>query len=198
MVKDVVRVVLSVPMVLLVLGTMMAAHKADGQTTPTASRVVGLSVFGAGSRDWTDYGSAGSGYIVGADVTRPFHHLEPSIEARYGWGSGNAVTEKTFEGGLKLAKALGPGGRFHPYGEVQVGYGAIDFKFLKGSYTHDNSIIYGVGGGADFDLPAHFALKGDWQYEFWNLGSGSSALTPSAVSGGVVYHIPFRAYGRRQ
>jgi len=180
------------------LGVVRSAH---GQAEATATKALGLSAFGAVSRGSTDYSNGGYGYLFGGDATRHFHWFDPSVEVRYAYGQGSAVTEKTLSGGIKVEKRLGPGGRIHPYADVMIGYGVIDFKrpaiYPTGPYKSDNSTVYSMGGGADVDLTSHFAVKGDFEYNSWKLGTEYSRLTPMAVSVGVLYRFQFRALGSR-
>jgi opacity protein-like surface antigen len=95
---------------------------------------------------------------------RHFRWVDPSLEVRYAYVSGSAVSEKTLSGGIKVEKRVGPGGIIHPYADVTIGYGVIDFKhpviYATGPYASDNSTVYGIGGGLDVDLTSHFAVKG--------------------------------------
>jgi opacity protein-like surface antigen len=184
----------------LVLLAAVLPCSARGQAGATATKTLGLSAFGGGSHVTTDYSAGGSGFIVGGDVTRHLRWFDPSLEVRFNYGEGPAVTEKTFEGGVKVEKPIGPGGRFHPYADFLLGYGVIDFKhpvvYSNGPYASDNSIVYGVGGGLDFDVSPQFAIKGEYQYSHWSLGTGNT-LTPTAVSGGIVYRFHFRELSGR-
>lgn len=173
---------------------------------PTASKKFGLSAFGgvtAVSPSYqpdTDAGGSkiNTGLTVGGDLTRGLRWVQPSLELRYDWSTGSTVIEKTLSGGLKVEKVFG---RLHPYGDVLLGYGIIDFQhpaiFSTGPYTQDNSFVYQGGGGLDLDLSPHFALKLDAQAQSWKLGSEGNRLTPVLGTVGVVYRIPFRALGAR-
>jgi opacity protein-like surface antigen len=187
----------SAQIAVLFLAAIAATQTVWAQAIPTATKAIGISAFGGVERLWPDYATGGYGYFLGGGVTRHYRWFDPSIEIRYSHGSGPAVTEKTIEGGLKFEKVIGPGGRFHPYGELQAGYGIIDYKFPPyPGYDSDNSAIYGIGGGLDFDITTQFAIKGDYQYEFWSLGQGDN-LNPHAASIGLVYRPHFRALGAR-
>ncbi len=174
---------------------------------PTASKKLGLSAFGGVAvvspsyQTSTEAGGSNlnTGLTVGGDLTRGLRWFQPSIELRYDWSAGGTTIEKTVSGGLKIEKAFG---RLHPYGDLLLGYGIIDFEhpaiFPTGPYTHDNSFVYQGGGGLDLDLSPHFALKLDAQAQSWRLGSEANRLTPVLGTVGVVYRIPFRALeGRR-
>ena len=56
----------------------------------------------------------------------------------------------------------------------------------------DNSIVYSLGGGVDYDFARHFRrLRVDYQFEHWNLGTNLT-FTPQALSIGAVY-LHYRA-----
>ena len=135
-----------------VLAWIARAPAVHGQfAEPTASKKFGLSAFGgvaAVSPSYQPSTEAGgsnlnTGLTVGGDLTRGLRWFQPSIELRYDWSTGGTAIEKTVSGGLKIEKAFG---RLHPYGDVLLGYGIIDFQhpaiFSTGPYTHDNSFVY--------------------------------------------------------
>jgi hypothetical protein len=62
-------------------------------------------------------------------------------------------------------------------------------------YTQDGSIVYSPGVGVDYDLAYHWAVRGDYQFEFWNLGYNQT-LSPKALTIGVVYRILLHSSGR--
>lgn len=51
--------------------------------------------------------------------------------------------------------------------------------------------MFDGGAGLDYDVFGPFAVKGEFQYQSWKLGSANNRLTPSVISFGVVYHLPF-------
>ena len=164
----------------------IAAPIAQAQATYTADRTNGFSIFGGVSRLNTDYGHTDNGYMFGGDFTHSirYRHILPSIEARYTGSSGPAITESSFSGGLKIETKIH---RFHPYGDILIGYGKINYvKFNQ----DDNSIIYGGGVGLDYNVTTSFAIKVDAQEQFWKLGQATDALTPQMVSVGILYRLP--------
>ena len=170
----------------LALLMTVSASTAFGQATYTADRTNGFSVFGAVTKLDTDYGSKDNGYTFGGDFSHAirFHAILPSLELRYTGSTGPAITEDSIAGGLKLETKIH---RFHPYGDVMVGYGIINYVQVN---SNDDSIIYGGGVGLDFDVTKQFALKVDAQEQFWHLGRGSGTLTPKMISFGLVYRFP--------
>ena len=175
----------------------MTAH---AQARPTATRAAGISIFGGVTRVKPAYSpDTNYGGVIGADYTRYFRFFAPSIEVRYSDTSGPTVGESTITGGLKLETRLR---RFSPYGELAVGYGSITFAhpiiYPTGPYSSDNSFIVAAGGGVDFSLSRTLALKVDVQTQSWKLGAQDQRRSPSAVTLGVVVHLPFQGLrGRR-
>jgi hypothetical protein len=80
---------------------------------------------------------------------------------------------------------------------VLTGYGVIDFVHpiinSKGNlYKSDNSIVYSIGGGADFDVRSSWKVRVDFMQQFWHL---PLPMTPTALSVGISYRIPFHNKG---
>jgi len=178
----------------------LLAGSARGQATATAARAYRVSAFGGVAIVKPDYGQdTDFGATIGADITRHFRLLEPSLEVRYTYSSGNNVNENTLMGGLKVEKAFG---RLHPYADALFGIGNITFNhptiFASGPYAKDNGPAFALGGGVDFDISRSFALKADAQYQSWKLGTEQSRLTPLALTVGVVYRIPFRGFSTQR
>jgi hypothetical protein len=65
-------------------------------------------------------------------------------------------------------------------------------------YLSDSSVVYGYGGGLDYDITERFSARGEFQAESWSLGGYTPiTLAPTMWSLGVVYRIPFKPYGAR-
>jgi opacity protein-like surface antigen len=164
------------------------ASAAHGQASFAGTNVQPFSVFIAGTRLNPDYGShTNYGFTVGADYTRHYRILDPSLEGRVSHAGGTNVGITSYMGGLRGGREYG---RFHPYGDLLLGYGKITFTHPSGQYLEDNSTVFGVGGGLDYDIRGNFAAKGDFQFESWKLGSGNHRQTPTLFSVGVVYRLP--------
>jgi hypothetical protein len=164
----------------------------EAQATPAASRQGEISVYGAYSRVWPDYGvEKDNGAIFGAEYTRFMNSLlNPSLELRGKVVSGPNVNQRTWGGGIRGVHRFR---NFYPYIDFLVSAGTIQFDrpFIDARgklYTSDNSIVYSAGGGVDYDITRHFAARVDYQFEHWNLGTNQS-LTPEALSIGAVYHL---------
>lgn len=172
----------------LCLGAGAGASAAHAQASFAGTRVQPFSVFIAGTRLNPDYGShTNYGFTVGADYTRHYRILNPSLEGRISHAGGENVGITSYLGGLRGGREYG---HFHPYGDILFGYGKITFTHPSGQYSEDNSTVYGVGGGLDYDIRGNFAAKADFQFESWKLGSANHRLTPTLFSIGVVYHLP--------
>lgn len=175
----------------LVSLTALAPERLSAQAAPTRSRAAGASAFVTYTWLDPDYGSSGSAVTVGGDYTRFFKLISPSVEARYKTGSGAAVTESTFGGGVRVEHQIK---YFHPYADFLVSYGLISFaeKNYIGSNGNgsNNSIVYSFGGGLDYDFADQWAVRVDYQSERWNLQSVPNVmLTPNAYSAGILYRF---------
>ncbi|ADW70357.1 outer membrane protein [Granulicella tundricola] len=176
---------------------LASASLLQAQSFATAARTVSISAFAGASRVNTDYGSTNAGYLFGADFTRHYHLVDPSLEVRATIAPGSSIGEKTFSGGLRLQKRFH---RFQPYADLLAGAGSITFNHptvVNGiPYASDNSFIYVFGGGMDYYVTRNFAVKADYNQQLWRLGQNLNRLTPSALTIGIVYRIPFHPYNR--
>jgi len=182
-----------------VLFLFVGPGRLTAQANPTASKKADISVFGAYSRLSPDYGpQQNNGVTFGADYTRYLHwFLNPSLELRGKVAPGDTVGERTYGGGIRVEHQFR---NFHPYADFLVSSATLTFTHpiidVRGKlYKSDNSIVYSVGGGLDYDITPKWAARADYQYEFWNYGINQT-LTPTVFSLGVVYRIPFRAFQR--
>lgn len=164
------------------------ASAAHAQASFAGTNVHPFSVFIAGTRLNPDYGShTNYGFTVGADYTRHYRILDGSLEGRFSHAGGTNVGITSYLGGLRGGREYG---RFHPYGDLLFGYGKITFTHPSGQYLEDNSIVYGAGGGLDYDILPNFAAKADFQIESWKLGSANHRQMPTLFSIGIVYRLP--------
>jgi opacity protein-like surface antigen len=179
--------------------TMLLAcivQRTNAQAVPTATRSFGFAVFGAASEVKPDFGPQRNyGFVLGADATRHTRLVDFTLEPRVGSTSGPTVGLTYFLAALKFEKALGPGGRIHPYFGAGLGYGI--FKYESSGFD-DNSTVYMVNVGADFDVARNFAIKAEWQYQFWDLGTETDGFNPAGISAGVVYRFYSLPFGHRR
>ena len=173
---------------LLVAG-LGVAQKTEAQAYYTASKSLSLSAFGGVNYYQSDYGKDYNknytSFVVGSDAT---HELGSSygvsLEPRYGHIAGPLDTEDYFLGNVKIEKAIPAGHWLHPYGIAGVGYG----KIHEAKFT-DNSMVTAFGGGLDLGVTEHIALKADWQYQFWNLGTPHTSFNPHGYTAALVYRF---------
>jgi len=168
---------------------LASAGIVSAQALITAGRGSEIAPFAQTTLIYPDWGpNRNFGYTVGIDYTRYIRSIvQPSIEIRLTGANGKAVNEHTYTGGLKLQTTIHG---VHPYATILAGYGTIAFNYPNGSYTGDNSVIYSLGGGADFHVTSQCKLRLDFSQQEWNLGTNAS-LTPVALSVGVSYALPF-------
>jgi hypothetical protein len=174
----------------LLLAVLFAgAGTAPAQALITAGRGSEIAPFAQTTLVYPDWGPYRNlGYTVGIDYTRYIRSIvQPSIEFRITSANGKTVNQRTYSGGLKLQTTIHG---IHPYATVLVGYGTIAFNYFNGNYTGDNSIIYALGGGADFNITSLCKLRLDFSQQEWNLGTNAS-LTPMALGVGLSYALPF-------
>jgi hypothetical protein len=177
----------------LLLGILLATTSiASAQALITAGRGAELAPFAEATLVRPDWGPGNNfGYMVGVDYTRFIRSIvQPSLEVRVTGANGTVVNEHTYTGGLKLQTTVH---RIHPYATFLVGYGVIDLNYFNGGYNHDNSVIYSLGGGADFDVTSLLKVRLDATHQNWNLGGSDGSLTPVTFSVGVAYSLPFHS-----
>ncbi len=190
-----ISIFLLVTLVLLVL----RSKPLEGQASATASKEAAMSVFGTYSRVSTDRSSQkDNGFTVGFDYTRYLHWvLTPSLEVRFKIATGDAVSEKTFGGGIRVEHRFK---NFYPYANFFGSYGKITFTnpITSGPgprYFYDDSIVYSTGAGLDYDITSNWAARVDYQFEHWHTGVNNT-FTPQIFSIGIFYRIPFKPYTR--
>jgi len=178
----------------LCLGISLAATAAaSAQAMSVAQRGAEIAPFAQTTLLQPDWGpTANLGYTAGLDYTRFIRSIvQPSLELRVTSANGSTVSEHTYSGGLKLQTTIH---RIHPYGVFLVGAGVIDFTHptmsSNGPYASDDSKVYSVGGGAQFDVLSQWQLRLEFTQQHWNIEP--QILTPQTLSVGVAYRIPFR------
>jgi hypothetical protein len=186
---------------LVCLGLLVAAFASplNGQSIITAGRPAEIAVTGGYLYGSPKYGpDKMQGLSFGAMYTRYFHlPVAPSLEVRANIGSTSYIKETTYLGGLRVQGQVLR--KLHPYGDLLIGGGTINFKFPASSnYTSDNSLVYNYGGGVGVDVINNVQLTGDFQYQSWNLGSEHGGynykFNPTLLTLGVKYTIPFKSY----
>lgn len=168
------------------------------QAAPASQRTGELSAFIAYSLvspQWNGISDTNNGVTFGIEYARFIRHLPvvPSIAIRAKTAPGNTVGEHTLGGGIKFDRSFHA---FRPYGDFLISAGNVTFThpvvdYRPKLYISDNSIVYSVGGGVDLDLTQSWAVRADYQYEWWSIGINQD-FNPRALSIGVVYRIPYR------
>jgi hypothetical protein len=173
-----------------------AAHAQ--QALPTATQTLQLSVFGGFGVVATGLsGGKNVDLLAGADLgLPPVHGLRPTLEVRgaYPAGKGPVDSQKSILGGIKTEFLLHR--RLRPYADFLFGRGQIDYN---GGYQFGNQIylltttnVYSFGGGVDYDLTQHFALRLDGQFQKWGYAPTESGNIYSKVgNAAIVYRFNF-------
>lgn len=179
----------------------LAHNPLSAQATAAAEKKGDLSVYGLYSLVWPSWlgtTQTNNGFTFGMDYLRHVRlPVAPTLELRGKVSSGPRYNEHTWGGGIKVEPNQ-PLGAFRPYVTFLVSSGTIKFNQLvidyRGlPYTSDNSLVTSFGGGLDVDLTAKWAVRGDFQYEWWSIGTNQN-FNPKALSIGVVYRIPFHPF----
>ncbi|WP_263382210.1 hypothetical protein [Granulicella arctica] len=195
----------------LFLGLMLfEAPQVQGQSRITADKAAGLDAFGGFTGLDNDYYGPDKNYGVtlGGDYTHYIKRFRglivPAFEVRGTVTPGGTVGERTLEGGLKLGTTFR---RLQPYGDFMIGNGVITFPLpavVEPGVTYrtrDSSFLYIYGGGLTYDLGPRLSLLVDYQRQYWDLGKSGRTTPdrfyPQAVTLGVLYRIPFKAYKTR-
>ena len=174
------------------------ATSASAQKMPTATQPLHISVFGGGTAVQTDLDSAKNVDITaGADLGFiPYRGLHPSLEVRgsIAVDKGHIDSQKNGFAGLKLG-----GGNFrqlHPYGDILFGRAQINYPGMGAQvpntnifYTSSTTWAIAGGGGVDYDVRRHFAVKLDGQYERLSTPVTPGHIHPYTGTVGVVYTI---------
>ncbi len=189
------------PLAGLFLGLALTGT-AFGQAGTTADRSADVNVFAGVSHVDPDYGEPQVGYVFGADYTRFFRHLyaAPSLELRATISpKGRTVGENVYSGGLKLEHLYHR--RYHAYVDALAGWSKINFVIPAHApggivESSDTGLALTYGGGVDVDVFRNYAVKADFQGSSWR-GLDIGTLSPSALTVGVVYHIPAH-FGHRE
>lgn len=166
-----------------------------GQATPsraqvaapaTATQQLALSAFGGGTGTYTNIlGGRNLSVTAGADLAfLTYRRYRPVLEVRatYPLHKGTIDAQKNFLGGLKVERQLG---RLHPYADFLVGRGQIDYQrsgLQVGAllFLSSTSTVFSPGVGVDYDLTPNWAVKGDFQYQIWQVPFAISNGQPGA------------------
>lgn len=173
---------------LLAGATAAAATHANAQALPTVQRGSELVPFAQYTIISPDWGQTHDlGYTAGLDYTRFTPTvIQPSLEFRFTHGTGRTVNETTYLGGLRLQTTIHG---LHPYVVVLAGKGVVTFNYNNNGVIGDDSVVYGIGGGLDFNVRRSWKLRTEYTQQHWNLEPNT--LTPQTLSFGFAYSVPF-------
>jgi hypothetical protein len=190
------RIVLTLALLAATISWVSAAEAQDSH--PTASRPLQLSAFGGVSGVLTGL-SGGKNFSItaGGDLgLPPWRGVRPTIELRgtYPTDHGLVDSQESILTGLKTEFLLSH--RLRPYGDFLIGRGQMNYGF---GYIYGNNIyaltttnIYSPGGGFDFDLNEHLAIRVDGQFQRWGLTpTPSGNVWSKVVTAGIVYRFNF-------
>jgi hypothetical protein len=177
---------------------LVACSLVHAQAIPAATRPFTFSAFGAATGTYTGLnGGKNLGITAGGDMSfKPYHLFYPSAEVRgtYPIDGGGIDRQKNILFGLKVERYYH---RFHPYVDFLYGRAQVDYENggipnPSGTLLYINSIsnVYSGGGGLDYTLTDHFALKIDGQFQHYSVPvTPSGTIYSKPLSIGVVYRF---------
>ena len=182
---------------LTLMTSSFSTAKAQATATATATQQLSLSAFGGGTGTYTDLlGGRNLAITAGADLAfMTYHRYRPVLELRgtYPVDTGQIDAQKSFLGGLKVERQVG---RLHPYVDFLAGRGQIDYQhggLQVGAFIFlsSTSTVFSPGVGLDYDITPHLAIKGDFQYQSWDVPFAVSDGQPAPItvvsSGGATF-----------
>jgi hypothetical protein len=191
---------------LVVACLIFAAPSASAQAAPAYIQPWQLSAFGGINGTYTGLsGGRNLGITAGVDLRfYSFRRYMVSAEGRgtYPLHDGAIDSQKDVLGGFKVDRTFF--GRLHPYADILVGRGLIDYQgngYLNPAqtliYTSSPSTVISPGAGVDLDLDDQLALKLDAQFQHWDTPvSRSGSIYAKALTAGIVYRFDFNHHLR--
>lgn len=183
---------------LLVLSASLVRGTIHGQATQsTADRPVGISFFAGGAASFTGIqGVKNYGITGGVDLRlKQYAGFRPAIEIRgfYPVDSNALVNHRDVLAGIRVERGFG---KFLPYVDGLFGRSSLHYNpYLPSpdgsyAYTRSSSNVYSPGGGVEYSLTPHYALKGDVQYQrFSTPVTDSGHVFATTITVGVAYHL---------
>ncbi len=177
---------------------------AHAQARPAASKTFELSAFGGLTGTYTGLnGGKNLGITAGVDLGfHPFFGFIPSAEFRgaLALDKGHIDSQKNALGGIRVEKRYG---NLHPYADILVGRGQIDYgnggypsatgNFL---YADTTSTVLSPGAGAAFYLDNQLAAFADVQFQHYDTPvTLSGHLWAKPITVGVIYRFNFERHG---
>lgn len=186
----------TIPAVILFVASL-SFDSAHAQAAPTAYANIRLSAFAGASANYTGVQLAKNGDITaGFDVGfRPFAGFFPALEARgtYPILDGQVANQKNLLAGIRLGRRKQ---NFNPYGDVLFGRGILNFPNGLANPANTFTVlsnttnVLSFGGGLDYVLAQHWAVKGDFQFQKYDSPVTTSGSVFSKVfTAAIVYRI---------
>jgi Outer membrane protein beta-barrel domain len=187
---------------LLLCFSLTASSLLHAQAIPAASKPFALSAFGGATGTFTGLGTGlgggkNLGITAGGDITfKPYHryYFSGEIRGTYPVDNGNVDSQKNVLFGVKVERYFN---NFRPYvdflyGRDKIVYENGGFPNPAGTLLYLDSVsnVFSGGGGLDFTLTEHFALKIDGQFQ--HIGTPvttSGAIYSKPLTIGVVYRF---------
>jgi hypothetical protein len=193
-------------LVVNIVAAIVLSGAAHAQTTPTASKLLGLSTFGGITGTYTGLsGGRNLGITAGVDIGTGFSYrgFRPYIEGRgtYPLDGGHIDAQKDVLGGVRMERLLRPS--LGVYGDFLFGRGEIDYEnggypALSGNYLYlrSTSNVVSPGAGAEYRLTKNFSGLADVQFQHWDTpATPSGHLWAKAITLGVRYRFDFNRRG---
>ena len=198
------RFVSKVPIFGILLFLLIGSIHASGQVTAaTRGGESQANAWGMFTFNYPDYASSFTyGGTFGADYrVGGFHLGQAGIAARISIVPGGIVGENSYLFGPEFHMR---GKRFRPYADFHIGWGTISYsKGTEENYTPPptyplqpapissrSGLAYEFGGGVDYRLGRKYGLRlADFQYQFWNVGTGNvyRSGSPTIINGPITY-----------
>ncbi len=184
---------------LTLLGSaLVACALAHAQAIPAAVKPFDVSAFGGATGTYTGLnGGRNLGITAGGDISfRQFRMFYPSVEVRgtYPIDDGKVDAQENILFGVKVERYYK---NFRPYVDFLYGRGKITYQ--NGGYPNPSrtllyldsvSNVFSIGGGLDYTLSDHLALKLDAQFQRYGTPvTTSGALYSTPLTLGVVYRF---------
>ncbi len=190
---------LSLALPALFLTAIVTANPAFAQASPTATRGMQFTAFGAVSGVYTGLGGGKNfGVVAGADLgLAPFHGIRPEIEVRglYPADHGLVDSQKSILAGPRADFLLNH--RLRPYADFLIGrgdmhYGINGYRFGNAIYIETTTNVYSPGGGFDYELSQRLSVKVDAQFQRWGaVPTPSGNIWAKLGTVGIVYRFNF-------
>jgi len=174
----------------LALSAIAAAAQAAPSGFQTRSSLwvgAGYSNFAASFPYSSNQRIAGFGAIID-------YHWMPFLDVE---GEGRWLSYEGFAGSTESSYLAGPKYRFHrfhrmqPYAKFLIGEGHIHYPYEIGDA---NYFTLAPGGGVTYALNRRWAVRGDYEYQFWLNSPGfpnepNHSLAPHGFQIGIMYRI---------